>query len=432
MCATDDRAGAGWMASVFLGKGRRCLTPAGGVFEAVVKLTHGCNLQCTYCYDRATRGEERRQNGAVMPVDTVRKIARDLLKMPLRSVILTFHGGEPLISFSHLREAVLAAKETADDGANLKLCVQTNGTLVTPEIAEFLASNGVAVGISVDGYCDNHNRYRWPAGAGWMERIGVAIRMLISYGIVPGVLVVASRANIAEMDSIVRWLHESGVRSVRVNPVRDWGRSILHWRDITVSNDELLEMYQRVGGCTTEINSRVLPSARTVERTLESIASVVAFGFPSDCCGEPCLAGRLTASFEPEGEVYICDCAPKTQEYLLGNIVNDRLEDLIGAASPNVARLQSRRCADIDRCKDCQWRYMCFAGCGIDAEVTYGRLCEAAPLCSVYKGLFHYVLRMFAGHKLQYLLSRPERVLGAEAVICPEGGRSIVCPPAAQ
>ncbi|MBM3307571.1 MAG: radical SAM protein [Candidatus Eisenbacteria bacterium] len=109
-----------------------------------VVLTARCNLRCAYCYQTARRPGR-------MSWRTLRTVVDVLCSSSAAEVELAFLGGEPLLEFELLRRAVLRAKERFGEGRRVRASVQTNGTLITERIAEFLAAEDVETQLSFDG-----------------------------------------------------------------------------------------------------------------------------------------------------------------------------------------------------------------------------------------------------------------------------------------
>src|SRR5512134_2546181 len=130
----------------------RAALPALRVRTLVLMLTTSCNLSCRYCYEAreescappAETGGNRRE----MSAETLRKSIAFLLENSgeSRNVSVVFFGGEPLLRFPLLRDAVPVAQKMGQArGKAISFSLTTNGTLLTPEIAEFLKENGVSV-----------------------------------------------------------------------------------------------------------------------------------------------------------------------------------------------------------------------------------------------------------------------------------------------
>lgn len=103
--------------------------PLGGTIE----LLPLCNMDCKMCYVRKTKAEMDRE-GRMLSCDQWLDIARQAIDEGLLFLLLT--GGEPLIypEFKRLY-STLAQK-------GVVLTVNTNGTLIDEEWADFFAANG--------------------------------------------------------------------------------------------------------------------------------------------------------------------------------------------------------------------------------------------------------------------------------------------------
>jgi sulfatase maturation enzyme AslB (radical SAM superfamily) len=109
-----------------------------------VVLTTGCNLRCSYCFQPRTAA--RRMDWSVL-----RATIDYLLRSPHDEVRLVFYGGEPLLQFPLMRRAVTYAEKVKPVGLAVRYGVITNGTLMTADIAEFLARHRVSTRLSFDG-----------------------------------------------------------------------------------------------------------------------------------------------------------------------------------------------------------------------------------------------------------------------------------------
>lgn len=124
-----------------------------------VYLTNHCNLACRYCHVAV-----RRDRPTTLDFGTLRLALDcflDRAKGPDRKI--SFLGGEPLLRFPLVRQAVeyirIARKEC------LPLRLFTNGTCVTRERLEFLRRQGVEVVLSLDGDRTATDRQRIFAGS---------------------------------------------------------------------------------------------------------------------------------------------------------------------------------------------------------------------------------------------------------------------------
>lgn len=123
-----------------------------------------CNLDCQYCYylDKSEiyGGHEPR-----MSIDMLETVVKEYIGAnDVPEVTFNWHGGEPLVLGLDFYKKALEFERKYADGKIIHNTLQTNGTLITDEWADFLAKNDFLVGISIDGPADIHDRYRRDKG----------------------------------------------------------------------------------------------------------------------------------------------------------------------------------------------------------------------------------------------------------------------------
>jgi uncharacterized protein len=133
--------------------------------EFLFKVASRCNLNCSYCYVYNKGDSTWRAQPPFMSLETARQAALRIrthaMRASVSSLSIIFHGGEPLLGgVSHLQAMTDAIGETfKDSGIEVHQGIQSNGTLVTRQVADFLLEHSISIGISVDGppkYQDAH------------------------------------------------------------------------------------------------------------------------------------------------------------------------------------------------------------------------------------------------------------------------------------
>ena len=123
-------------------------------------LNNSCNLCCDYCF--ANKGVYDKPNEQMTFV-TAKKAIDFLVSSATangtNNVAISFFGGEPLLSFNLIKKCVDFCENTYE-GVNFEYMITTNGTLLTPEIVEFMQKHKFDIMISIDGTRELHNFYR--------------------------------------------------------------------------------------------------------------------------------------------------------------------------------------------------------------------------------------------------------------------------------
>lgn len=115
-----------------------------------IKVTHACNLKCTYCYDHRTIREKNS-----MKIETFKSII-DMFAKDYQHINIMFHGGEPLaIGLDWYKQAIAHCKSK---DTSFSYSMQSNGLLLNEDIMAFLKENKIGYGISYDGLSTENYR----------------------------------------------------------------------------------------------------------------------------------------------------------------------------------------------------------------------------------------------------------------------------------
>lgn len=178
-------------------------TPANGSIE----LLPLCNMNCDMCYVRLSK-EEMEAKGRLRTVDEWLEIGRQMKDAGVLFLLLT--GGEPFL-YPEFRKLYLGLKEMG-----MILTINTNGTLIDEDLAEFLGAhkprrvNITLYGTDEETYA---NLCHYPGG---YEKTLRGIRLLRKYGVDVKVGGSLARANKDDLDKLLDFQNELNI-PVRVD-----------------------------------------------------------------------------------------------------------------------------------------------------------------------------------------------------------------------
>jgi len=192
-------------------------------FHVMAKPTGArCNLRCDYCFflekSELYPGSDFRMTDEVMEAFTRQTIAAQ--QVPF--VTLAWQGGEPtLMGLDFFRRALEVERDALPPGWNVERTIQTNGTLLDDEWAEFLARNNILVGLSLDGPRELHDVYRHDgAGRSVFDSVEAAARLLQKHGAEFNVLCTINAANSLHPLEVYRYFRdELGARYLQFIPI---------------------------------------------------------------------------------------------------------------------------------------------------------------------------------------------------------------------
>jgi SynChlorMet cassette radical SAM/SPASM protein ScmF len=201
-------------------------------------LTEGCNCACRHCW-LAPKFDPDASRYPTLAVATFERVIAQARPLGLVGVKLT--GGEPLLH-PHLRELLAIVRRE-----DLGLTVESNGLLLTRELAEDLASCKAAhVSVSMDGVdAATHDRIRGVPGS--FAAATAAVEHLVAVGLKPEMILSVMRSNVDHVEPMVRLAERLGAHTLKFNVVQPTARGeALHDRGDTLGVAELIALGRRV------------------------------------------------------------------------------------------------------------------------------------------------------------------------------------------
>ncbi|MBU7042526.1 MAG: radical SAM protein [Theionarchaea archaeon] len=354
--------------------------------------TEMCNLNCNYCYIPP----HMRKKDKIMSVEEIEIILNTILEYldddPTKGMKrVIFHGGEPLIAKDQIFEIIDRYYK------DIELGIQTNGTLMTQDDADFLKTRNIHVSFSIDGPPQEaHDALRqyWNE-RGTFQDVVETISYFNNYFWM-GVIVTISKFNVSYICDIARALHKMGVPSSIFNPISPSNdRAVAFMPDIA----ELSKNYRKLVDTVLELNKE--NNQRFVVDNIESIVmSLLTSNMRVLYCDmSPCGAGRLVVVITSNGDVYPGSEFVGSREFLSGNIFRNTLEEIF-ESSP-CTYLRSRSVNKIPECVNCPYKYICGANCPAAVYHLEKTLFKKSPYCQFKKELIDYIFYKIADTGLE-------------------------------
>ncbi|WP_262916259.1 MULTISPECIES: radical SAM protein [Flavobacterium] len=122
----------------------------------VLKIASRCNLNCKYCYmynmeDKSFELQPRFMSNEIVD-SIIIKTFNHCISNNVKEFLFAFHGGEPLLQKpDFFKYFVNKCKSIFSNKVTIFFTIQTNGTLITKEIASLFNDLEIQIGISIDG-----------------------------------------------------------------------------------------------------------------------------------------------------------------------------------------------------------------------------------------------------------------------------------------
>ena len=383
-----------------------------------------CNLACRYCYytsrsDLYPDGEPSRMSDRVLEEYIVQHF--DACSDPV--VRFSWHGGEPtILGLDYFRRIVAIQRKHQPRGRAFANGIQTNGTLLDEDWCRFLAAERFAVGLSLDGPREMHDRYRLTrTDESSHEQAMRGHRLLRQHGVPTEILCVVNAGNVEHPLAVYRFFKEIGASfmsflplveresdvpggvSERSVPSVAWGAFLCAVFDEWAAQD--------IGRVKVQIFEEAARPAFGQEHTL--------CVFRTTCGGVPVV--------ERNGDFFSCDHFVDA-EHRLGNILSTPLAQLLD--DPRQKAFGQAKLDALPRCcRECEVLAMCHGGCPKDRFLVSPEG-EAGLnyLCAGYRRFFNHC-RSFVAEVAA--LWRRQQMPPASATVAPRNeriGRNDPCP----
>jgi uncharacterized protein len=184
-----------------------------GLFPPVTELevihTEGCNLACSYCFEKNMLGVRR------MSPEVARAAVDLLFEYALEEahVTVTHFGGEPTLNFTGIQLVTEYSEERAQSsGKSVSFDMTTNGLLLDERMRRYLAEHRIRVLLSIDGLRQSHDAFRVDRkGRGTFTRVLESLTLLKRWQPWIGVKMTVMPDNVARLGEDVRGLYDAGV-----------------------------------------------------------------------------------------------------------------------------------------------------------------------------------------------------------------------------
>lgn len=340
-----------------------------------------CNMRCRYCFYHDVSNIREVKSFGIMSEKTAENLIEKALDFADgESVAFAFQGGEPLIAgLNFFKSFVKKTKELNKKNSRIFFGLQTNGTLINDDWAEFFAENDFLIGLSLDGD-RKANRFRVDEKyEGVYDKILQTADIFNAHGVQFNILTVLTGYCAENIDSVYKSLTQKGFRYLQFIPcLRPFG-------DRTESELYMTErQYAKflIHGFNAYVKDYVRGNYTSV-RYFDNLVHLY-LGNPTEQCG---MCGHCMHQFvaEGNGNIYPCDfyC---TDEWLLGNI-NDTDFDTLAHSERAENFLRESLTVD-EKCRRCKFFPLCRGG-------GCKRMRNDRDYCEAYKAFFSSCLPLF-------------------------------------
>ena len=321
-----------------------------------LEITNRCNLRCRYCSHFSSAGDVEKD----LSTEEWLQFFEELNRCAVMEVCL--QGGEPFIreDFRELVEGIVRNR--------MRFSILSNGTLITDDMAAFLASTGRcnSVQVSIDGSVETtHDAFR---GKGNFHRALSGLKSLMTHNLPATVRVTIHRKNVRDLDDIARLLlEEFGLPSFSTNSASHLGLCRQNAEQVQLTAEERTLAMETLLRLNDKYNGRISAQAgplaeargwlKMVDAQKEGLDRLPDRGFLTGC------GGFMTKiAVRADGVMVPCGLIPGME---LGRINQDDLGEVWRNHS-ELNRFRNRRSiplSDFEYCRGCIYMNYCTGSC---------------------------------------------------------------------
>lgn len=334
------------------------------------EITRRCNLRCVHC---RSSSEMEVKGHPDFSTEEAFRVMDDISSYAKPVVVLS--GGEPL-----LRSDVFdIARYGTEKG--LRMCLATNGTLVTDEVCKWIKDSGIKiVSLSLDGPTDKvHDDFRNQKGA--FDGTINATKLFKKHGIEFIINSSFTKRNQEEIPKVYKLAKELGATAWYMFMIVPTGRGEEIMNELISKEDyeEILEWHYRMEKdehdmlvrptCAPHYYRVVLQKSK--EEGIKFERRTLKF---STGGAKGCLAGQLICLIDVDGNVLPCSYFHMSA----GNIRKQSFKDIWENSDLFKEMRDFKRYEG--RCGSCEYINVC-GGCRARAYSVYGDYLEEEPFC---------------------------------------------------
>ena len=306
------------------------------------EITPVCNENCVHCYNYWRKFDDP----PIHPQTDYMRVASEIIKHKPVHVVIT--GGEPLSCFILIKEPIEMLRQNS-----IYVSINTNASLVTDEIADFMKKNQISAFVSlpsaVPDICDKITDRK-----GSFERIVSGIRILLKHHVHISTNMVITKLNIDTIEATALFVkNELGLDSFCAARASKPINSSETFDEIMLSKDEAMQMCNALLKIKKELGMEIHTTSSVPACMYNTQELFEEFAYT-----KACTAGKISYALDSEGNIKAC---PRDDE-IYGNILTDDFSTVWTA----MYRWRENEYLP-EECQKCRVRVMCKGGCRIEA-----------------------------------------------------------------
>lgn len=315
-----------------------------------------CNLCCSYCFYQDVSANRENANMGIMEEKVMFSLIDKALNLSVDKINFCFQGGEPMMAGLSYFNKFIDYVNLKNTSKVISYSIQTNGTLIDDSWIQIFHKNHFLVGISLDGFMENNNKFRKDKQKkGTFKTIIHAIKKLEKAHIEYNILTVLTHdlsKKPKQLFDFYQTYHFKYVQLIPCLPTLE-GNPVLDRHALTPKDfayfykcffDYWYDEYAKGNYLSVTLFDNLIPMYLNIA--------------PSQCG----MLGKCQIQFvvEGNGNVYPCDFYV-LDKYCCGNIVTNEIEEILNSAASKLFLTEARK--KYKGCDTCTFKGMCHGNC---------------------------------------------------------------------
>lgn len=318
------------------------------------EVTSNCNHNCIHCYNYWRKNEEVISGlQKKLTEEEYLRVATKIIEQKPVSVVIT--GGEPFLVFDQVKSSVDLLLQN-----RINVSFNSNVTLITEEIADFLSARKIGVFVSFpcsnEDVCDTITNVK-----GSLKRVIEKLDLLKRKQVGFLCNMVISKANIDIIDETVAFLIKRyDIKKFSLTRVGKPVNSTEWFNQFLLTDEDITRLLHSSVEVVKKYGIEVQTSCPYTPCSIQDEEAYELFGERGIC-----TAGKTSYAIDTDGNVKAC---PRDGN-LYGNIIKENFEDIW-------QRMSMWRNGSLipEQCKSCNKISSCMGGCRVGAFPQTGRL----------------------------------------------------------
>lgn len=316
-----------------------------------------CNLKCKYCFYADVSEHRQIKSNGIMHNDTMKSLIDKAFSALDEDgeVTFAFQGGEPTVAgLDYFQKFCTYVDVKIKKSQKVHYAIQTNAYNINEEWCTFFYQYNFLVGVSLDGYKENHDYFRLTTGNKATYNIVVkALQLLRKYKVNVNVLTVLSKQLAKHPQKLYAFYKKADIQYIQLIPCLAGFDELDD--PFALTPEIFAEFYKSFYDLwVKELQSGTYRSVSLFDNIIPMFEDI-----PPHQCG---LLGYCSLQFvvESDGSVYPCDFYV-LDKYNGGNIKEMDIIDIAKSETMQVFLKEDKNMSTL--CNTCPFISICHGNC---------------------------------------------------------------------